>query len=180
MFFKFLACDFSVNNVMPLLRDIGTSKFPDALMQKDQEAHPPAVMPKNIFPAIPSCETTERRISSEEAVGLIWMFTIYCIILILIFLGIAVQHWLLIPVQIIPNNVCQPSYWNSLCNWRKPNMRYCSWCRRKLLSKGRWSQFLENQQLHRPEENAEAQLRCRQLIEGGVGSISWDELMGQR
>jgi hypothetical protein len=50
----------------------------------------------------------------------------------------------------------------------------------ELLSKGRWSQFLENQQLHRPEENAEAQLRCRQLIDGGVGSISWDEMMGQR
>ena len=106
MFFRLVACDFSVYNVIPLLRDIGISKFPDALMQKDQEAHPPAVMPKNIFPAMPSCETIERRINSEEAVGLIWIFTIYCIFLILISLWIAAQYPLPIPVQIIPKNVC--------------------------------------------------------------------------
>lgn len=50
----------------------------------------------------------------------------------------------------------------------------------ELLSKGRWSQYIANQQLHRPEENAVAQLRCRQLIEGGAEAISWDELTGRR
>ena len=56
---------------MPLLRDTGITKFPVALMENDQLAHPPAVITKNIFPAIPSCETSERRISSLAAEGLI-------------------------------------------------------------------------------------------------------------
>ena len=59
---------------MPLLRDTGMSKFPVALMENDQLAHPPVVMPKNIFPAIPSCETSERRINSLAAEGLMRMF----------------------------------------------------------------------------------------------------------
>ena len=48
----------------------------------------------------------------------------------------------------------------------------------ELLSKGRWSQYLANQQLHRPEENIDAQERCRQLINGE--QISWDELIGRQ
>ena len=50
----------------------------------------------------------------------------------------------------------------------------------ELLSKGRWSQYKANEALHRPEENHHARRRCRQLIEGGIDAISWDELTGQR
>ena len=48
----------------------------------------------------------------------------------------------------------------------------------ELLSKGRWSQYLANQALHRPEENIAAQERCMQLINGEP--ISWDELIGRQ
>ena len=50
----------------------------------------------------------------------------------------------------------------------------------ELLSKGRWSQYKANEALHRPDENHHARRRCRQLIEGGVGAISWDDLIGMR
>ena len=45
----------------------------------------------------------------------------------------------------------------------------------ELLSKGRWSQYKANEALPRPDENNHARRRCRQLIEGGVDAISWDE-----
>jgi hypothetical protein len=50
----------------------------------------------------------------------------------------------------------------------------------ELLFKGRCSQYKANEALHRPDENHHARRLCRQLIEGGVGAISWDDLIGLR
>lgn len=33
---------------------------------------------------------------------------------------------------------------------------------------------------HSPEENRLARTRCRQLLDGGHGAISWSELLGER
>ena len=50
----------------------------------------------------------------------------------------------------------------------------------ELLSKGRWSQFLENEKFHSVEENTSARERCKQLLVGGVAAVDWIELCGQK
>ena len=50
----------------------------------------------------------------------------------------------------------------------------------ELLSKGRWSQFLENEKFHSVEENTSARERCKQLLIGGVAAVDWVELCGQK
>ena len=50
----------------------------------------------------------------------------------------------------------------------------------KLLSKCRWSQFLENEKFHSVEENTSARERCKQLLVGGVAAVDWVELCGQK
>ena len=50
----------------------------------------------------------------------------------------------------------------------------------ELLSKGRWSQFLENEKFHSVEENTSARERCQQLLVGGVEAVDWVELCGQK
>ena len=63
-----------VNNVMPLALDIGISWFPFVLIEKDQVAHPPSLIPINIFPATPSGTITERRMSSDAAASVMDTF----------------------------------------------------------------------------------------------------------
>ena len=46
--------------------------------------------------------------------------------------------------------------------------------------KGRWADLRHNESLHSTEDNHHARRRCRQLIEGGIESISWDELTGRQ
>ena len=46
--------------------------------------------------------------------------------------------------------------------------------------KGRWADLRHNESLHSPEENHHARRRCRELIDGGHGAVSWDELLGER
>jgi len=46
--------------------------------------------------------------------------------------------------------------------------------------KGRWADFRHNESLHSPEENHHARRRCRELVDGGIESISWDELIGRQ
>ena len=50
----------------------------------------------------------------------------------------------------------------------------------ELLSKGPWSQFLENEKFHSVEENTSAHERCKQLLVGGVAAVDWIELCGQK
>ena len=46
--------------------------------------------------------------------------------------------------------------------------------------KGRWAELRHNESLHTPEENRHARRRCQELIDGGIESISWDELIGRQ
>ena len=50
----------------------------------------------------------------------------------------------------------------------------------EILEKGRWNQFTANSRFHSDEDNAAAQRRCRQLIDGGVAAVDWLELYGQK
>ena len=50
----------------------------------------------------------------------------------------------------------------------------------QLLSNGRWSQYKTNEALHHPDENHHAQRHCRQLIDGGHGSVTWGDLFGSK
>ena len=50
----------------------------------------------------------------------------------------------------------------------------------EILKKGRWNQFTANSRVHSDEDNAAAQRRCRQLIDGGVAAVDWLELYGQK
>jgi hypothetical protein len=50
----------------------------------------------------------------------------------------------------------------------------------EILEKGRWSQFTANSRFHSDEENATAQRRCKQLIDGGVAAVDWVDLYGQK
>ena len=47
----------------------------------------------------------------------------------------------------------------------------------EILEKGRWSQFRANDKFHSVEENAAAQRRCKQLIDGGADAVDWLELV---
>lgn len=51
---------------------------------------------------------------------------------------------------------------------------------KEILEKGRFHKLWANDRLHSAEENHHARRRCRQLIEGGVNAVSWDELIGRR
>ena len=46
--------------------------------------------------------------------------------------------------------------------------------------KGRWAGLRANEALHTPEATQRARRGCRQLIDGGIESISWDELIGRQ
>ena len=46
--------------------------------------------------------------------------------------------------------------------------------------KGRWADLRHNESLHNKSDNIAAQRRCKQLIDGGIESISWDELIGRQ
>ena len=46
--------------------------------------------------------------------------------------------------------------------------------------KGRWADLRHNESLHNKADNERAQRRCRQLIDGGHGAVSWNELLGER
>ena len=50
----------------------------------------------------------------------------------------------------------------------------------EILEKGRWSQFTANSRFHSDEDNAAAQRRCKQLIDGGVAAVDWVELYEQK
>ena len=54
----------------------------------------------------------------------------------------------------------------------------------EILSKGSWSGLRENNRIahsaHSAEENAAAEHRCRQFLEGGVDAIEWKDLLGER
>ena len=54
----------------------------------------------------------------------------------------------------------------------------------KLLSEKRWSGLQEQVELqarnHSEQENCAARRRCRELLEGGWGSIDWIEVYGQK
>ena len=45
----------------------------------------------------------------------------------------------------------------------------------ELLSKEKWRQYKADEALHRPNENHHARRSYRELIEGGVDAINWDE-----
>jgi len=63
---------------------------------------------------------------------------------------------------------------------RRPPPKAKATAETEILEKGRWSQLRENERFHSPEENATAQHRCRQLIDGSPAAVDWLELYGQK